>query len=150
MNSLKKMLHPNRRGNTYNEPVANTHTAAPMQTTHENPAAIGTTTHAHHHDQQHHHHTGRDAALAGGVAAGAYGAHRHHAKHRRDGSNATSEGTSSMRSSAEFGGPRGMDMANAGALNAAAEAGNNFPGTNPHPAFSALGGGRGSIFPGRE
>lgn len=36
-----------------------------------------------------------------------------------------------------------------------AESGNNFPGTNPHPAHSALGnqtmtGEKGSIMPGRE
>ncbi len=35
---------------------------------------------------------------------------------------------------------------------AAAESGNNFPGTNPHPAHTALGtmSGRGSVFPGKD
>jgi len=172
MESFKNILHPNK---AHHETLAqetgssaapmSTGSTAPHHANHETMATAGNErnmtsgvhepTTANRHFGQHNtnqeqlqnddhfrdhnkHHLGRDAAVAGV----GYEAVKHH-KHKRDGSHATSEGMGSTRSSAEFG---------AGDTRIAAEEGNNFPGTNPHPAHTALGtmSGRSLAFPGQE
>jgi hypothetical protein len=131
----------------------------------------------HNHSQEHNqHHYGRDAAL-GGAAAGAmyeghkHAGHNHHNNHasqpftegsgagmysaRQPGMGATDTGAGlagGMPAGAGAGTGAGMGAAEQIALaeqTAVAEAGNNFPGTNPHPMHSALGG-EGRAMPGLE
>src|SRR3569833_36663 len=117
-----------------------------------------------HHAAGHHenHHLGRDAAMVGAAGYAAEKHHGHHHNnqagmgagtgmgmgmgHNRNVSDATA--STAGRTSAEMSDPVMAMEGN----RIAAESGNNFPGTNPHPAHSALGAmsGRGTVFPGRE
>ena len=117
------------------------------------------------------HHYGRDAALGGAAAGAVYEGHKHagHNHHDRAATGTTGMGTgggmmgtggggmggglgSGMPAGAGAGTGAGMGAAEQVALadkTDIAEADNNFPGTNPHPMHSALGGG-GRSMPGLE
>ena len=142
-----------------------------MQTTHEH-GMHGTHEHGMHGTHEHKdHHYGRDVALGGAAAGALYEGHKHaghnhhnHASQPLMGGATTNTGMgttggmgagglgSGMPAEAGAGTGAGMGAAEQIALadkTAIAEAGNNFPGTNPHPMHSALGGG-GRAMPGLE